>query len=284
VTVFASSAPASSANLGPGFDVVAMALDLRCRVSVEAAGEWSVVSGGLPADAGASRLLRRVAGAGGVPGAWRVEIDSAVPIARGLGSSAALIVAAAASLRAAAGLEAGPDAVFRIAGEVEGHLDNAAAAAFGGTVAVGAGGTVRRLEVHPSLRVLVAVPDRGLLTIEARRVTRGPVETAVAARTAARLVFLIEGLRTADPSLLAEAAGDELHELRRAVLSPLTVRLIDAARRSGALHACWSGAGPAALALATETAPIRSAWQEILSVEGGEVVEPALADEGLRHG
>jgi homoserine kinase len=219
-----------------------------------------------------------------VPGSWRVEIDSAVPIARGLGSSAALIVAAAAALRTAAGMDAGSEAVFRVAGDVEGHLDNVAAATFGGTVAVGAGGTVRRLEVHPSLRALVAVPDKGLLTVEARRVTRGAVDTAVAVRTAARLAFLLEGLRTADPGLLAEAGGDELHELRRAVLSPLTVRLIDAARRSGALHACWSGAGPAALALAADGAPIRPAWEEILSIEGGVVLEPPLAADGLRIG
>jgi homoserine kinase len=252
-------------------------------VTVEAAAEWSVASGGRPAADGAARLLRSVAGSAGVPGDWRIEIDSDIPIARGLGSSAALIVAAAAALRTAAGLDADPGAVFRIAGGVEGHLDNVAAAAFGGTVAVGAGGTVRRLEVHPSLGVLVAVPERGLLTVEARRATRARVETAVAARTAARVAFLLEGLRTADPTLLAEAGGDELHELRRAVLSPLTVRLIDAARRAGALHACWSGAGPSALALATDPSPIRIAWEEILSIEGGEVLEPARADDGLRY-
>jgi homoserine kinase len=142
---------------------------------------------------------------------------------------------------------------------------------------------VHHLEVHPSLRVLVAVPDAVLLTADARRATADPVPSAVAARTAARAVFLVEGLRTADPELLAEAAGDELHELRRAPLSPLTANLVAAAREAGALHAAWSGAGPSALALsaAEDITSIRSAWEEILSSDGGEVLEPHIAATGL---
>jgi len=105
----------------------------------------------------------------------------------------------------------------------------------------------------------------------------------VAVRTAARLAFLIEGLRTGDASLLAAAAGDELHEARRANLSPLTGRLIEVARNAGALHAAWSGAGPSAMAFVTKErrAPVAAALGEVLSAEGGEVLEPDIDTEGV---
>ena len=77
-----------------------------------------------------------------------------------------------------------------------------------------------------------------------------PLEVVV--RALGRLTFLIEGLREANPDVLRHAGGDEIHESQRASLSPVTGEMIDAAMRGGALHACWSGAGPAALAFATD--------------------------------
>jgi homoserine kinase len=161
-----------------------------------------------------------------------------------------------------------------------------AAAVHGGAVAVSPAGRVYGLGVHPSLRVLVAVPAATLPTKVAREALRGPVDTATAARTAARLAFLVEGLRRGDAALLAEAAGDELHEKRRAHLSPLTGRLVAAARDAGAAHAAWSGAGPAAVALATgeAVAAVRAAWEGLLAAEGGTVMEPGLDRAGLLVG
>ena len=177
------------------------------------------------------------------------------------------------------------DQLIARASEVEGHPDNVAAAVHGGLVAVGPTGRVRQLEFHRSLRVLVAVPDATLPTVAARRATAGPVATGVASRTAARLAFLVEGLRLGDARLLAEAAGDELHEARRASLSPITVTLIEAARSAGALHASWSGAGPSALALAaadhTDAAAVRRAWQDVLAPGGGAVLEPGIDYDGV---
>ncbi|MBU1227656.1 MAG: homoserine kinase [Actinobacteria bacterium] len=278
----AASAPGSSANLGPGYDVLALALDLRCRVTVIESAEWSVRSGGAPADPGGASLARRAAesAAPGV-GPLAVAVESEIPIARGLGSSAALIVATIAAVRALAGGSTDPGDLLGIAAGVEGHPDNVAAALFGGLVAVGPGGGVRSLGVHPSLRVLVAVPDATLPTERARLATAGPVETAVAARTAARLAFLIEGFRTGDPAALASAAGDELHEERRAHLSPITGRLIGAARDAGALHACWSGVGPSALALVTEATMEQVGAALAGALEGGYVLSPDLDREGL---
>ncbi len=278
-----ASAPGSSANVGPGFDVLALAFDIPCRVTVEQSDEWFVTSTTTPDASGAEGLLRQTASAAGASGTWTVEIDSEIPIARGLGSSAALIVAAAAAMRKAAGLDDSLDAVFAAGTLVEGHPDNVAASVWGGGVVVGPLGTVRHLDVHPSLRILIAVPDVELLTAEARKATKERVPTAVASRTAARLAFLIEGLRTGDPELLAEAGGDELHELRRAFLSQRTVRLMATARAAGAAHAAWSGAGPATIVIATEdeVARVRSALAERLDLEGGSLLEPAIATDGL---
>jgi len=212
-------------------------------------------------------------------GPLAVEVESEIPMAGGLGSSAALIVATAGAVRGMVGGSTNAAGLLPVAVEVEGHPDNVAAALFGGLVGVGAGGEIRSLDVHPSLRLLVGVPDTPLRTAEARRATAGSVETAVAARTAARLLFLIEGLRTGDPSALAAAAGDELHESRRAHLSPITGQMIEAALDAGALHACWSGAGPSVLAVVTaETA---GAVEGALADTVGSVLSPGIDRRGL---
>ena len=277
-----ATAPGSSANLGPGYDVLALALDLRCRVSVEAAAEWLVLSGGVPAESGGLDLVRRTAEAV-APGSGplRVEIESEIPLARGLGSSAALIVATAGAAREFAGVSADADELLPIAAGVEGHADNVAAALYGGLVAVGAMGEIRFLEMHPSLESLVAVPDETLPTEEARRATAGPVGAGVAARTSARLAMLLEGLRTGDPVALAAATGDELHESRRAHLSSVTGLLMEAALEAGALHACWSGAGPSVLAFVTaeKSEAVRNALAATL--QGGYVLSPDIDRNGL---
>jgi homoserine kinase len=283
--VSSASTPASSANLGPGYDVLALALDLRCRVEVSQADEWSILSGGAPADpSGVSLVVRTVEAATPGVGPLRVTIESEIPLARGLGSSAALIVATAGAVRSMEGGSVDPLDLLPVAAEVEGHPDNVAAALFGGLVAATANGGVRRLEVHPSIRVLVAVPESTLSTDEARKATSKKVSTSVASRTASRLGFLIEGMRTGDPDVLADAAGDELHEARRAHLSPITGRLIEAATSAGAHHACWSGAGPSALALVTDATSeaVRDAFCEAL--DGGYVLSPDLDHRGLLVG
>jgi homoserine kinase len=282
--VITVSAPASSANLGPGFDVLALALEIRCRVTVVEASEWALRSNGGPADEAAMALVRSAAEAA-APGSgpYAVDIVSDIPIARGLGSSAALIVGVAGAVRAATGGSIATDDVCLVAAAVEGHPDNVAAAAYGGAVMVSPSGVVHEIEVHPSLHPIVAVPHAHLSTRAAREALAAEVPLAVAARTAARIGFLLEGLRTGDASVLAEAAGDELHEARRAALSPMTGSLMEAARRAGAVHTAWSGAGPSVLALATDDrrAAVRAAFTETLGT-AGEIVEPEIAATGFQ--
>ncbi len=276
-----ASAPASAANLGPGFDCVALALGLRCRATVRPSAEWQVRSDGVePAAEAVAFVLRvvRAAVSDGQPMA--VEIHSDVPRTSGLGSSAAVSAAVAAAALRSGGVEPADDELFRLVAHIEGHPDNAAAVVHGGLVAV-AGDTVTRLELAPVLEPLVAVPDESLKTWEARQALPETIPHGAAARSVARAVALIEGLRRADRSLLAEAAGDELHESYRSVLAPGAAKLVAAARAAGAWHASWSGAGPSVLAFVTaaERDPVRTALDEALGGTG-RVLAPGVDHTG----
>jgi homoserine kinase len=269
-----ASAPASSANLGPGYDVLALALDLRCRVSVEESSEWSVISNAEPAGPESLEMVRAVLG----DGPFTVSIESEIPQQAGLGSSAALLVAAAAAV----GDPGDRDAIAAAATAVEGHPDNVAAAVHGGLIAVAPTGT-RRLPIHPSLRAVVAVPGERLATAAARAALPDEVDRSVAVRTAARIAMLVEGLRTAERGALAASLGDEMHEAPRALLSSTPSLLIAAALESGALYAAWSGAGPSVLALTTDdtTDTVVASLEDAVGPEG-RVLEPAIDRDGVR--
>lgn len=272
-----ASAPASIANLGPGFDLLGLAVALRLEVEVEKANAWSITSDGRAVDDATAELVRGVAG----QQPYAVYVRSKIPVGRGMGSSAALRVAVRAAIEADTG-DADAGLVFREAASAEGHPDNAAAAVYGGLVAVTATGEILRLGVHPSLRIVIGVPKDAMSTAQARGVLADEVPRSVAVRTAARVVALIEGLRTADPVAFAAAAGDEMHELPRSELSPITTAMIDAARTSGALHSAWSGAGPSAVALATD-ATERQVGEALGGVLGdhGEVLRLEIDRNGL---
>ncbi|HSM01632.1 MAG TPA: homoserine kinase [Acidimicrobiia bacterium] len=259
------SAPASIANLGPGFDLLAVAVSLRLEVEVEPSDRWMITSDGRPVGEETASVVREISG----DDPRNVFIRSRIPVGKGLGSSAALRVAIAAAIASGEG-SLDPGEVLRAATAAEGHPDNAAAAVFGGLVAVLGGGTILRLGVHPSLRLIVGVPDATMPTREARKAVPGSVTRSVAVRTAGRVAALIEGLRTADPHAFAAAAGDEMHEAPRGDLSPVTGRMVEAAGAAGALHAAWSGAGPSSVALATDSTvdAVAGALADVLGDEG----------------
>lgn len=275
-----ASAPASSGNLGPGFDTVALAFDIRCVVEAETAPGWVIDEGGATLDLDEDDLIARaVAAAVGRP--MHLAVRNQIPRARGLGSSSAVAAAAAAAALRATGAAVRREEVFELVAELEGHGDNAAAVVYGGLVAV-AGARVSQLTIHPTIVPLLAVPDTRLSTTVARSALAPTVDRAAVVRSLGRLVFLVEGLRLGDPALLSQARGDELHEAPRAALSPLTDELIEAALAAGAAHAAWSGAGPAVLSLvaAEHRAAVRSALTGVLAGRG-EVIEPAVDRAGL---
>jgi len=139
------------------------------------------------------------------------------------------------------------------------------------------------LPLNEDLAFIAAVPASPLKTAEARAALREHVGRPAVVRSLARFGFLLKGLETADPVLLARARGDELHEAPRAALSPITGELIAAALKGGALHASWSGAGPTVLAIAhrSDVADVEATLAK--AIEGrGEVRPLTVATDGWR--
>ena len=259
-------APASSANLGPGFDTLAVALALHVEVTVEEADALTVVTEGegseLPADAShlAARIATEVAGHDRLA----VTVRSAIPVGRGLGSSAALAAAAAAA--------AGAPDPLAVAIATDGHPDNAAATVLGGLVSattVDGTAVTRRFPLDPGLAFVVLVPERRLPTKEARGALPATVPHAEAAFNLGRMGLLLAGL--ADRRLLVrQATEDRLHQSQRAPLFPQAPALLDGLVAAGALASCWSGAGPSLLAVCDAAAAdeVRSAGDELLAKAG----------------
>lgn len=271
-----ASAPGSSGNLGPGFDILALAVSRRCTVSAEPADEWSIYSGDESASEETVAMVRAVAGE---VDPHSVRIDSEIPAGRGLGSSGAVLVAVAAAVG-----ESDRRRLFEAASLVEGHADNVAASVFGGLVAVGADGSINRLSVHPSLHLVIAVPDEVLLTVEARAVLPDVVPRDVAVRTAARLATLIEALRTGSGDSFAAALGDEMHEKPRGAITQTPAMLIEAALDAGSSFAAWSGAGPSVVAIALEETleAITGSMEQALA-GAGSVLDLDIDREGVRY-
>jgi homoserine kinase len=275
-----ASAPASSGNLGPGFDAIALALSLRCSATAEPAEEMTLTEHGAtrPLDEG-DMIYRAAQMAAARP--MNITLSNEVPRTRGLGSSSAVTAAVAGAALKAGVVPGGKARVFEIVTEIEGFGDNAAAAVFGGFVAVSGSG-VQRLELHESLLPVVGIPHKHLRTGDARAVLPDKVSHAAASRTLGRLVFLVEGLRQGSAETLAHAAGDELQEAPRSALSPITGELMEAARSAGAVHVCRSGAGPTALAFATAETRGRviGAMSGVLGNQG-EVLALSVDNGGL---
>ena len=238
-------APASAANLGPGFDVLALAVDLYVEVEIDPAPRLVVRSEGEGADLeeDAMHLAARVAIEVTGHDHLAITVRSTIPVARGLGSSAALAVAAAAA--------AGSTDPLGVAARIDGHPENAAASVVGGLVAATmVRGAVRavRLPLDGGLVFVAIVPDRSLPTAKARQALPQQVGRTDATFNLGRMALLLAGL--ADRSLLIrEATEDRLHQDYRSPLFPEAPQLLGRLVAAGALASCWSGAGTTLLGL-----------------------------------
>jgi len=268
--------PASAANLGAGYDCLGLALGLVNRIDLEVRG-WSrgeielevegEGEGELPAD-GSNRFVQGLEAVlhelrGPIPDGvgWLIQMHNAIPLARGLGSSAAAAVGGVVAANALLGEPLTVADMLRLAARIEGHPDNAAAALLGGfTVAArivdDPDGPIEsmRFDAPRELRAVLFIPELRLSTEEMRRALPARVPLSAAVANLGRVALGVGGLATGRYDLLRALTVDRLHEPYRAKAYPQLPLLVAAAREAGAIGACLSGAGSSVLAFADSVA------------------------------
>ena len=273
--------PASSANLGPGFDVLGAALGLHLELEVTESGRFAVHTDlDLPRDR--SNLVVRAFERLHPADDFSFTISSSIPLSGGLGSSAA---ATLAGLMAADHLFELDADLLTHAAEMEGHSDNAAAALAGGFV-ISDGARIRRIEAPMGLEAVLVVPDAPVRTAQARAALPELVPIADATRNVAWASLLTLGLATGDFEAIADGLHDVLHQPYRAHLFPRAAALMTRATELGALGATVSGAGPTILvwclyehtgtilaALSRETAGWATVLRATFESQGADVRE-----------
>ena len=260
--------PASSANLGPGFDVLAAALTLELELEVSETGEFSVdTDPELPTDRSnlCVQAFERLRSADGL--SFRITSD--IPLARGLGSSAAAIVAGLVAADHLFELGLGREELYAHAVDLEGHPDNVGAALYGGFVLCprpedGVPPAPLRMEPPEGVEAVLVIPDEPVATAEARAALPASVELEAAIDNVAAASQLVLGIERSDLGLIARGLADRLHQPARGPLYPRSLELLHKARDLGAIGATISGAGPSVL--------LWSYWQDT-----GTVAEAARA-------
>jgi len=252
--------PASTANLGPGFDSLGMALNLYAWIGMGFTDKTEIhVYGnhleGILTDK--SNLIYKVAQqvfkkAGLPEQELYIEMASDIPLTRGLGSSASAIVGALYAANALIGYKLSRDELFQMASKLEQHPDNVGASLFGGIIAAywdGERAEYIRLHPHEQLEALVAIPDFQLSTSKARNVLPTEIRMKEAVFNIGHASLLVAALATGSLPMIRHAMKDCLHQPHRAPLIPGMERILREAADHGALGAALSGAGPTMLAL-----------------------------------
>jgi homoserine kinase len=256
--------PASSANLGPGYDVMAAAVAMLLELEVEETGEFSLEPGGMAVPTGRDNLVVRAFESLHPADGVTFRLGGEIPLARGLGSSAAAIVAGLFAADHLYELALSREEMLVRATELEGHPDNVAAAIYGGFVICGrdesGAPTAARFDPPDGLEGVVVIPAEEVSTERAREAIPDQVPLADAVANVAAASRLVLGLQRADLDLVASGLADRVHQSRRRDLYPRSMELVEAARELGALGATISGAGPTVLVWTT--------WQD-----AGKVIE-----------
>jgi homoserine kinase len=280
------TAPATAANLGPGFDTLGLALDIYDEFEVDPSSEPMVEVEGegadeLPTDA--TNLVLRTAHhvarhVGASLPAFALRCRNEIPLERGLGSSAAAVAAGVLIARRLLGARLGDDDVLRLAVDVEGHADNVAACLRGGLVIAyrsAEGWRAERLEPAAELRPVVLVPESTrVATDPARRALPAEVSLADAAFNLSRTALAVVAL-TGRTDLLPVALEDQIHQSHRLPLAPTSHRAFDELRRAG-VPVCISGSGPSLLAFELEGRTVPDA------MPGWRILRPQVTGDGAR--
>ncbi|MFK7602963.1 homoserine kinase [Deinococcus sp. SM5_A1] len=296
MTTFTVRAPASSANLGPGFDSLGLSVPLYTTVKVTPGNVTEVVPHGpelegTPADKsnyvyGAMLLVAKRTGLTLPPA--RVEITTQVPLARGLGSSAAALVAGIVAANELLGRPLDDHAVLDVAAREEGHPDNVAPALFGGIVVATLdklGTHYVRLDPPAHLGVTVLIPDFELSTNKARAVLPREYSRADAVHALSHAALLAAALSQGRLDLLRHAMQDYIHQIWRAPLVPGLSDILEDAWRHGALGAALSGAGPTVLCFhdtRESTGPLHAYLNGVMKKNGldGRVMDFPIDTQG----
>lgn len=273
-------APATTANMGPGFDSLGMALELFNTISIERSDEFSITitgNGARELSRGPDNMVYRGVAAvydylGSSPPPMAIACHNEIPLRRGLGSSAAAISGGMVAASLLSGASAPGDDLLRLADAIEGHPDNVAPALFGGCQIVIRDGD--RLvsvpcPVDPGFRVVLLVPDVEIPTKEARAVMPERVSMQDAVHNIGRAALLALALSRGDAERLAQATQDALHQPYRGPLFPPMNGIFDAAMEAGARGVFLSGSGSTILALADSKE---------------EAIAEAMLQEALRQG
>jgi len=284
--------PATTANLGPGFDCLGMALDLWNDVRFTLEGEDVVVSvegphaTGLPAGRGnlVARAYLRLCEAAGAPepAGLRIEAAVRVPTASGLGSSSTAIVAGLLGANTLLGRPLDTQRVLELAAEMEGHPDNVAAALLGGlTIVVQKDDRLLTKKILvPGVHVAVVVPDVVVNTRSARADLPAQVSMKDAVFNLQRTPLVVEALRTGDYGLLSQVMDDRLHQAARLKLVPGGRTAWAAAQAAGAAAIAISGSGPSLVAfvrLAADATRVAHAMVDAFAAEGIAAIPLSLS-------
>lgn len=248
--------PASSANLGPGYDCMAVALDLQLELEVTETGEFGVVCDFPDVPRDRSNLVVKAFEALHPADGIEFRVGGEIPLARGLGSSAAAIVAGLTAADHMYELGLDRQDIFEKANAIEGHPDNVAAAMFGGFVVCSTGENpeVTKIEAPEGLEGILVIPTDEVATDLARGAIPEEVPLEEAVANASAVAYLTLGLSRGDFDLIARGLQDRIHQERRRHLFPRSMEVVGRAASLGAIGATISGAGPTVL--------VWTGWQE----------------------